>query len=71
LHSLQTTKFNLMKLPNALKNIASTLASTGAASVLAHDGHGLSGTHWHASDVWGFVVVGLVALGIWLTRGGK
>ena len=25
-------------------------------SALAHDGHGLSGMHWHATDVLGFVV---------------
>lgn len=23
---------------------------------MAHDGHGLSGIHWHATDVLGFVV---------------
>jgi hypothetical protein len=27
----------------------------------AHDGHGLGGTHWHATDVLGFVGVALVA----------
>jgi hypothetical protein len=25
-------------------------------SAFAHDGHGLGGTHWHATDVLGFVV---------------
>jgi hypothetical protein len=32
----------------------------------------MSGAHWHATDVWGFVALGgVVALGIWLSRGGK
>lgn len=43
-----------------------------APAVLAHEGHGLSGPHWHATDAWGFAVLGgLVALAIWLSRGGK
>lgn len=32
----------------------------------------MAGTHWHATDVWGFVAVaGVLALAIWLSRGGK
>ncbi|CAG0931749.1 hypothetical protein PLCT1_01887 [Planctomycetaceae bacterium] len=27
----------------------------------AHDGHGLGGAHWHATDVWGFVALAVVA----------
>ena len=43
-----------------------------ASSAFSHEGHGLSGSHWHASDAWGFVAVGgLLALAIWLSRGGK
>ncbi len=43
---------------------------TGAARALAHDGHGLQGAHWHATDVSGFVlVVVLAALAILLSRG--
>ncbi len=42
------------------------------AAVFAHDGHGLAGSHWHATDAWGFAVVaGLIALAVWLSRGGK
>ncbi len=38
--------------------------------VMAHDGHGLAGTHWHATDAWGFAVAaGLIALAVWLSRG--
>jgi len=46
--------------------------STRASTVFAHDGHGLAGAHWHATDVWGFVVVGgLAAVAIWVSRKGK
>ncbi len=41
-------------------------------STWAHEGHGLSGPHWHATDAWGFAVVAaLIVLAIWLSRGGK
>ena len=30
-------------------------------AVFAHDGHGLGDTHWHATDVLGFVAVALLA----------
>lgn len=50
--------------------LISTLAAASAA--LAHEGHGLDGPHWHATDAWGFVAVGaLVALAVWLSRRGK
>jgi hypothetical protein len=52
---------------------ASGIALLGAtAGALAHEGHGMSGPHWHATDVWGFAVLaGLVAVAVWLSRGGK
>ena len=55
------------------KNITTLLATLAASSAaLAHGGHGLAGPHWHATDAWGFVAVGgLIALAIWLSRGGK
>ena len=31
-------------------------------AVVAHDGHGLAGPHWHATDAWGFVALGLVVV---------
>jgi hypothetical protein len=49
--------------------IAAFAGLTGTTAVLAHDGHGLSGTHWHATDVWGFVAVAaMIAVAIWLSR---
>ena len=33
----------------------------------AHDGHGMSGLHWHASDTVGFIVLAIVAAAsLWL-----
>jgi hypothetical protein len=39
---------------------------------LAHSNHGLSDSHWHATDAWGFVVLSvLVVVAIWLSRRDK
>ena len=47
------------------------LATLGNASLaMAHDGHGMDSLHWHATDAWGFVAIGVVAaLIFWLRRG--
>ncbi len=57
-----------------MSRLTSTLlaacALTGAGSALAHDGHGLFGAHWHATDVLGFIAAaaaGVVALS-WFGR---
>jgi len=53
----------------AIKFIAATAAMAGASATFAHEGHGLQGSHWHATDLWGFVAIGLVlALAIWQGR---
>ena len=55
-----------------MKSIAATLITTASGASFAHEGHGFSGTHWHATDVWGFVVLGgALAVALWLSRGGK
>ena len=52
--------------------VAINAMATWPGAVFAHEGHGLGGSHWHASDTWGFVTVGaLVALAVWLSRHGK
>jgi hypothetical protein len=44
------------------------LLATAPASI-AHDGHGLAGSHWHPTDTAGFAVVALLAgLALWLSR---
>ena len=49
-----------------------TLALSGlllAAQAQAHDGHGLQGSHWHATDSVGLIAVALgLAVGLWFTR---
>ena len=58
-----------MKKPFTIKLIAACSSITGANAAFSHDGHGLSGLHWHASDTLGFVLVaGLVVAAIWLSR---
>jgi hypothetical protein len=58
---------NPMKhLPRLLVSIGAALAS-GAAC--AHGGHGLTGAHWHATDVWGWVALAAaVAAAVWFAR---
>jgi hypothetical protein len=61
-----------MKIRNALKNIAIFAATTWAGSTFAHEGHAMTGAHWHATDVWGFVAMACVlGIAIWLSRGDK
>ena len=55
-----------------LKIIAAGALFTCASATFAHEGHGLTGFHGHATDVWGFIALGaMVTFGIWLGRGGK
>ena len=55
---------------NRALQAAALLLSAPAA--WAHKGHGLAGSHWHASDAFGLLLVGgVAALVYWFTRGGK
>jgi len=55
-----------------LKLLSFVFALMACAPALAHDGHGLAGSHWHVTDVWGFVALGVgLAAAIWLSKGGK
>ena len=55
-----------------LNLLAFCLALAVSAPALAHDGHGLAGSHWHVTDAWGFVALGVgLAAAIWLSKGGK
>ena len=56
----------------APKFLLVTLINLSATATYAHNGHGLAGTHWHATDVLGFVAAALaVGVAVWLSRGGK
>jgi hypothetical protein len=54
---------------NALKIIAACAIPNWATAVFAHDGHAMTGTHWHATDAWGFVTLGgLIVLAVWFSN---
>ena len=56
----------------AFKWTALFALAIGMSEAAAHDGHGPSGSHWHATDVWGLVALGgMVAVAIWLSRDPK
>ena len=40
--------------------------ATGLAA--AHDGHGVSGAHWHASDLFGPLVLAVAVAALWFWR---
>ena len=51
------------------KLIAACAGLIGSSALFAHDGHGLQGVHWHATDTLGFIAVAaMVAVAIWLSR---
>lgn len=56
-----------------MRQTAATLLVLASGIAAAHPGHGIEAdSHWHASDAWGFLLVGaLVVLAIWFSRGGK
>ena len=64
-----------MRSKNAIKIIAMYAAYTPANALFAHDlqdGQGILGSHWHSSDVTGYIVLAIVvALTLWLSRGDK
>jgi hypothetical protein len=57
---------------NTLNLLTFLLAIVAFTPAFAHDGHAMTGSHWHATDSWGFVALltGLV-VAIWLSRSGK
>ena len=56
----------------APKLLLVTLINLTATAVFSHNGHGLAGAHWHATDVLGFVAAAVaVGVAVWLSRGGK
>lgn len=54
------------------KLIAYFVILTSENYAFSHDAHGMTGSHWHATDVWGFVALGLaLGIAVWLSRGDK
>ena len=61
-----------MKTLTALQSLTAFALASASSAVFSHDQHGLLGSHWHATDVWGFVALGgAIAVALWLSRGGK
>ena len=51
------------------KSLLTTALVSSSLAAQAHEGHGLFGSHWHATDALGFVAVAaLVGLAIWMSR---
>jgi Co/Zn/Cd efflux system component len=48
-----------------MKNLFLLSAASLCGLAQAHDGHGLGGSHWHASDALGFVAVVVVVAAVW------
>ena len=44
-----------------MKKIAPLAALLSPLIAQAHEGHGLFGPHWHASDTVGFLIAGVLA----------
>jgi hypothetical protein len=52
-----------------IKSIALSAVFLPATSAFSHEGHGLTGSHWHMSDVAGLTALGvLIALALWLSK---
>jgi hypothetical protein len=57
---------------NTLNWLAFLLAIVVSAPAVAHEGHGLAGSHWHPTDAWGFgALITAFVVAVWLSRGGK
>ena len=56
----------MQKLRASSALFATALATSTA---FAHDGHGLTGAHWHATDSWGWLALAaVVATAVWAAR---
>jgi len=42
---------------HCLRKLAVLTALAANATAWAHEGHGMEGGHWHATDVWGLLAV--------------
>ena len=53
----------------ALMLLSAVTTASITTAVVAHDGHGLAGTHWHATDALGFAVAAtLVAMAFYFGK---
>ena len=48
-----------------MKPLLGALALAASPLALAHDGHGMAASHWHATDTLGFIVLAVAAGLVW------
>ena len=61
-----------MKTSITIKIIALSALLISVNTAFGHDGHAMQDAHWHATDAWGFVILGIAAAtALWMSRGGK
>jgi len=54
-----------------MKHLLIFLTALVGVAAHAHDGHGPSGAHWHATDVAGFVIAAVAVAALMWWRGRK
>ncbi len=55
-----------------IKTTALSAMAALSTTAFAHNGHGLSGSHWHSTDAWGFIALALaVGVALWMSKGDK
>jgi hypothetical protein len=55
--------------PNLLRIALSVVGLSLPCWAQAHDGHGLFASHWHATDVLGFIALALgLSIAWWMTK---
>jgi hypothetical protein len=43
------------------RSAAALTALAASATAWAHEGHGMEGGHWHATDIWGLLAIAAAA----------
>ena len=61
-----------MKTSITIKIIALSELFIIVNTAFGHDGHAMQDAHWHATDAWGFAILGIaVATALWMLCGSK
>ena len=61
-----------MKTSITIKTIALSALFISLNTAFGHNWHAMQDAHWHATDAWGFAILGIaVATALWMSRGGK
>ena len=61
-----------MKTSITIKIIALSALFISVNTAFGHDGYAMQDAHWHATDAWGFAILGIaVATALWMLFGSK